>query len=68
MFKKYLYEKNKMRLPNKDREVYYNLKQIERWIQLGLKYKVFGKEQSKENIKQMIEWIKLLKDSNILLE
>lgn len=57
-----------MRLPNKDREVYYNLKQIERWIQLGLKYKVFGKEQSKENIKQMIEWIKLLKDSNILLE
>lgn len=56
-----------MRLPNKDREVFYNISQIEKWIRLGLKYKVFTLKQDDKNIKAMIDWIKLLKDSNIIL-
>ena len=57
-----------MRLPKKDKEVYYNLTQIEKWINMGFKYQVFTKEPSKENIKSMMDWIKLLKDSKILIK
>lgn len=57
-----------MRLPSKNREVFYNISQIEKWMRLGLKYKIFEPNRDEKNVKAMIEWIKLLRDSNILLE